>query len=91
MGQLTAAQQRKVQERLEGVWPKPRPCPVCGSDAIWCVSGNLLGMQAFDEGMLLPGAPITVLVAVRCQRCNHVMLFNAITLCVVDQYGHVVE
>lgn len=82
--QLTPAQQEALLQRLNGIWPQPRICPVCKTPGPWAL-GSVCELRDYHEGTLVGGGPVTPLVSVHCSNCGHTMLFSAIRLGVVDQ------
>lgn len=79
---LTSAQRLFISERVNTVWKGSRICPACGHTK-FSISG-ILELRDFNEGNHCPGAAITPVVSVHCEKCGCAVLFNAIILGVVD-------
>ena len=91
---MTGKQQARAIEALTRVWPLPRKCPVCGGvgGKGWSLGmGGVVGVQAFQDGMMLPGAPITVMLPVACCNCGLTIFFNAIILGLIGKDGSILE
>lgn len=80
---LNDSQRKLIIERLTSVWKGKRDCPICTAPVVWRI-GNLVEVREYNEGNHCPGAAITPLLQVQCDKCGHVVLFNAIALGVVD-------
>ena len=82
---LNDSQRKLIIEKMKSVWKGKRDCPICIESTVWCI-GNLVEVRDYNEGNHCPGAAITPLVQVQCEKCGHVVLFNAIALGVVDHH-----
>lgn len=82
---LNESQRNLIIDRLKSVWSGKRDCPICISPTVWAI-GGIVEVRDFNEGNHCPGAAITPLVQVQCEKCGHVVLFNAIALGVVDNH-----
>ena len=71
-----------IIDRLSEAWTVKKQCPVCSSNKLSL--SNLVEVRDYNEGNHCPGAAITPMVEVVCGVCGYVMLFNAISLGVVD-------
>jgi len=80
---LNESQRKFIKGRLASVWKRKHECPICISSAVWCF-GGIVEVRDFNEGNHCHGASITPLVELQCNTCGHTILFNAITLGVVD-------
>lgn len=80
---LNESQRNLIIERVRSVWNGKRDCHICISPHVWII-GSLVEAIDYNEGNRCPGAAITPLVKVQCEKCGHVVLFNAISLGVVD-------
>jgi hypothetical protein len=80
---LNKSQQKLISERITSVWKGKRDCPICIESTVWWI-GNIVEVREYNEGNRCSGAAITPLVQVQCDKCSHVVLFNAISLGVVD-------
>ena len=80
---LNKSQQKLISERITSVWKGKRDCPICIVPTFWNV-GGIVEVREYNEGNHCPGAAITPLVQVQCDKCSYVVLFNAISLGVVD-------
>lgn len=81
---LNESQRKFIEGRVRSVWNGKRECSVCISRTAWTI-GDIVEVRAFNEGNHCPGAAITPLVQALCNKCGHVVLFNAIALGVVDR------
>lgn len=82
---LNESQRSLILEKVRSAWNGKRECPICISHAVWAI-GGIVEVRDYNEGNHCPGAAITPLVQVQCEKCGHVVLFNAIALGVVDQH-----
>lgn len=82
---LNESQRNLIIERVTSIWNGKRDCHICISPTVWIV-GSLVEARDYNEGNHCPGAAITPLVQVQCEKCGHVVLFNAIALGVVDRH-----
>lgn len=82
---LNDSQRKLIIEKVRSAWNGKRECPICINSTVWAI-GNLVEVRDYNEGNHCPGAAITPLVQVQCEKCGHVVLFNAIALGVVDHH-----
>ena len=80
---LNDSQRKLILEKVMSVWKGKRNCPICIESTVWWI-GNIVEVREYNEGNRCSGAAITPLVQVQCDKCSHVVLFNAISLGVVD-------
>jgi hypothetical protein len=80
---LNDSQSKLILQKLKVVWTGDRPCPICSKSIAWEISG-VYQIQQYNEGNHCPGAPIAPMILVTCRTCGHTILFNAISLGVVD-------
>jgi hypothetical protein len=80
---LNDSQCKLIVRKIHEVWTGKRPCPICSKSTSWDISG-IHQIQRYNEGNHCTGAPIVPLILVTCRTCGHTILFNAISLGVVD-------
>jgi hypothetical protein len=82
---LTDYQRDGLLARLDRVWTMLRSCSICNAED-WGVSDRLVELRGHRGGATESDgpAPVVPLVAVTCNHCGHVVLFNAITLGLID-------
>jgi hypothetical protein len=80
---LNESQNRLIIRRINEVWTGNRPCPICSKSTRWDISG-IHQVQQYNEGNHCPGAAIAPLILVSCRNCGNTILFNAISLGIVD-------
>ena len=76
---LNHFQRKLILEKVMSVWNGKRDCPICIAPTVWDV-GDIVEVRGYNGGNHYPGAAITPLVQVQCDKCSHVVLFNAISL-----------
>lgn len=57
-------------------------CDFCSHSAL-SIHGKIYQLTAFNEGKFVFGSPTIPLVAVQCDKCGNIFLFNAIHLGIV--------
>lgn len=82
---LNESQRKLIIEKVRSAWNGKRECPICINSTVWAI-GDIVEVRDYNEGIHCPGAAITPLVQVQCEKCGHVVLFNAIALGVVDHH-----
>ena len=70
---------KTVANWLNQYWTEPKTCPICGSKD-WIIFEKAWECREFNMGGLVVGGPVLPLVAVMCNVCGHVLLFNAIAV-----------
>jgi rubredoxin len=70
---------RAVDDWLDTYWAGSRICPICGSED-WITFEKAWECREFNRGNLVAGGPVLPLVAMMCNVCGHVLLFNAIAV-----------
>ena len=81
--QISGEQLAVLTKKIEKLWPEPRRCPVCGSTG-WSLLDRVMEIREFERGALSTGGKLIPLVSITCSTCGHTLLFNAITLGVVE-------
>lgn len=81
---INESQGKLISDRVNDIWKGKRECPICISPVVWNI-GGIIEAREFNEGNHCPGAAITPLVQVECNRCSYTLLFNAIGIGVVDR------
>ena len=81
---LNESHRKFISDRISIVWKGKRECPICISRTSWGI-GRIVEVREFNEGNHCPGAAITPLVQVECNRCSYTLLFNAVGIGVVDR------
>jgi hypothetical protein len=80
---LTTKQRNDLSARLDGIWAKNKVCPI--RDAFdWNASERLMAMHEYRGGPADGRAEAVVpLVAVTCNACGHMVIFNALAMGIV--------
>ena len=81
---INDSQRNLIANKVMKVWNGKRECQICISPTVWTI-GGIVEVRDYNEGNHCPGAAITPLVQVQCEKCGHVVLFNAIALGIVDR------
>jgi len=80
---LNDAQKQKLLEKL--AFLKTSNCPICGESG-WIVNDTIFEMREFQGGPLRigDGTAILPIIPVTCKKCGHTIIFNALSLKLIE-------
>lgn len=81
---LTEQKKQQTLEKLKDMWPPgKRICYVCGNNKFE-VTDNIFQVSQYSRRVLV-GGPVIPLIVITCTKCGNTLLFNALTLKVLQK------
>jgi len=80
---LDDKQKENLLKHFNKNWPEPNICPICKNDD-WALSDTIFGIQEYNKGKFIIGGSTMPLIPLVCKICGHTILFNAISIGIVE-------
>jgi hypothetical protein len=79
--------EKKINDVLDRYWKEPRKCKFCESENKLKILDNVFELSEFMPIHSTAPSDKVPVVAVICEECGYIILFNAIALKIIDEDG----
>lgn len=75
----------RAQQWISEYWAGPKECQICRSNE-WVMLDNIWELRKFEGGgLVIGGGPIVPVVALMCNVCGQMLIFNAFAVKALDR------